>query len=354
VNEDEYITEKQPLFRSSGDRAFIHHNQIFLCGRTDDRIKRNGQFVSLVKLSNMISSIETIECCFSVFDRGRLFTFVQSAASNIVDRVSLERRILKVIREKSSDSYVPDRITILPSFPISDHGKTDSNGLLLQMRTGTSTCVLLESYIEQCWNVSLSSKELYGDNSDKTFSELGGDSFTAVYFVNRLLQGVSSVNNKTSEGGLYEKLFAKTLANSTLTDIQLYIQQELKDVFENTDNGETSSVRTKEHLQHNVTSECNSSKKRREVCGHHFIAFSRQLQNSTCDCGEIPKNFDCLSSSLKQFNQLRVEWKYNLGKCVDASPLVVFSDTFTKGMDFCYILNGVIIQGFWKKSITFN
>lgn len=363
--------EQQPLFRPSGDRAFIHDNQIFLCGRIGNQVKRNGQFVSLVKLSNMISSLEAVECCFSVFDHGRLHTFVQTA-SETVDRVSLERHILKQIRDRSSDSYVPDRITILPSFPITEHGKTDSKRLV-ETRTGASTCVLSDKYIKQCWNISLASGEV---NCNKTYTELGGDSFTAVYFVNRLLKNVCFGKNTSIGGDLYEKLFTKTLDGSNLSDVQSYIHHELKCVFNNPtysdgtsslqidenlqhsgttknykhqkpnyntfddieNNDEVSSLRVHKHTEHLTSEFCSSNKERgaiQELCQHHFVAFSRQLQISTCGCREISKEFDCSSSlsSTYKLNQLHLEWKYNLGKCVDSSALVLFSDPFKKGKE---------------------
>ncbi|XP_066934948.1 beta-alanine-activating enzyme-like [Clytia hemisphaerica] len=447
-----YCQEKVQEMRFTGDLAFITANgQIYLCGRKDDKIKRMGQFVSLATLTKMVEDIPFVEQCCTVYHDRSLITFVKLAEDNgnntlvdsINDRhisngntviamsktreiekvgnkkvkrrintplsnknVTLETDIKRFVRSRLSSSYLPDVIQFVDIIPINKNGKSDSKALIrdyLNRKKGNSTdnssikSSLRDIY---CLALNLGSNVL----ENKTFAELGGDSFAALYVVNTL---VHQYFQTEIDGNLCEEIFNKILTSS-YRDFYEYFEQladsfalvELKNDKENgtLSNGSTTSnsvipdcesVQGYKYLQNDLSSSnehyLNKSSRKESECFQNdrvldeysissSIKSSEEISNS--ENGESVQH-QCLrnQSSVTEKNQfyaitsqnkvfcsdslveskiqipssktitpdptnltnfpikdkhnpcinLKVKRKQNLGKCIDASPLVVYS-----------------------------
>lgn len=358
---------KKTQLRSTGDIVYIISNScnnlntsghtVFLCGRTGSKIKRNGHFVSLVALTNIGNSMDPVDSCVCVYDQEKLFVFFQLLGSLSVDYKHVEKEFIQTIFQNLTSSYLPDRIVFVDNIPVTSHGKVDKRKLLtMALKEENDNSFerrrTLKEYVTECWQLALNTSVETTPNSPSiphTFVACGGDSFAAIFFLNRILQYYTQPQFEL-RGGFYEHLFKKTLT-STLEEIQTLLEHELFGKAEMTNQHFLNSTKLPQPFTPDnpiapqpftpnnlIVPDQRDRHYIRKAC-NHFSAYQKQNGFSTCTCQDRQrKASDSVVNSKRQFlNQpekvnIRERWKYNLGKCVDASPLVVYSTDFPSGV----------------------
>uniref|UniRef100_A0AAG5DVV5 AMP-dependent synthetase/ligase domain-containing protein n=1 Tax=Anopheles atroparvus TaxID=41427 RepID=A0AAG5DVV5_ANOAO len=123
------ITSGKPLFRSTGDVVELTtDNQYFYRGRCERIIKRFGCRVSLHLLEETVLSHEAIEqsAACVIGDDVRLVLFFKSSDRH----ACIEATLWNYLRAKLPAEKLPDEIYRTEEIPLSSHGKISNDGLL--------------------------------------------------------------------------------------------------------------------------------------------------------------------------------------------------------------------------------
>eukprot|EP00111_Clytia_hemisphaerica_P009962 TCONS_00029150-protein len=277
---------------------------------------------------------------------------VNSPLSN--KNVTLEADIKRFVRSKLPSSYLPDVIQLVDIIPINKNGKSDSKVLIrdyLNRKKGNSTeNSSIRSSLEDIYCLALNLGSNVLEKNDTTFAELGGDSFAALYVVNTL---VYQYFQTEIDGNLYEEIFNKILTlnyrdfyeyfeqlTDSFTLVELMNGDEIGTLNDNspTSNSvipesrkEISNRKNGESLQHQLSvTEKNQfyaiTSQNKVFCSDTLVESEIQIPSSktiTPDPTNLT-NFPIKDKHNPCIN-LKVKRKHNLGKCIDASPLVVYS-----------------------------
>ena len=523
------VQRKQPHYVLTGDLAVRGTDgHIFVCGRTDDRIKRFGKFVLLSRLCDVVECIPTVRRCVSRYcnESRVLFCFIQfdndigdcerfSLVKNIdnvehaeifdhklayedveniygnsftKDAILTKETIHKHIREHLSASYFPDVIRFVDYIPMTLNGKSDFKKLIAaatsktrysthhfvpeprkrqheqqshlhqppqplpqyQQRALQPLCkthllsqnsssppqvdsfkhhqisnqysgLLTTNYLRECWCLALEIDEFsalqeteYSNdvNRERTFTELGGDSFSALLLLNRLADVEPSliINDGGRGGELYETLFTEILGSNyeqfkALLWLQLgkfktttaLISTKMQKITETMPPKvkETMSPTQQQQLETTLSTttqitftstvdtygtDITNPKSIETILNKYYIVFQARNRYQKC-LPQYKEEFEqqiqiklphtinndfiaVTDSSSIEFNKLvenRLKWnirtndlsrtfdsspppscvnsitlnvvsKYSLGKCIDASPLVVFNKSNSNGL----------------------
>ena len=287
----------------------------------------------MVALTNIGNSLNGVDVCVSVFEKDTLYVFFQ-VTEGIRENVQtkIERLFIKTIFSKLSKSHIPDEIVFVKLLPITSHGKVDKKELVRQSSQRSLMHVGWRKHLKECWEMALNMK-VSSSTMENTFSQCGGDSFAAVFFLNRLFRCVSLCDVEN----IYENLFTCVLT-SNLTEIE-----EILETLQKNDSGSSSVGISNNYdiVERNVAINddviCYEKKHSKSEC-NHFSAYQKQNHFCTCKC--ITPVYRCDKSNLYEIPisgkhivlKLQEKWKYDTQKCVDASPLVVFSADFPHGI----------------------
>ncbi|CAG5044755.1 unnamed protein product [Parnassius apollo] len=260
-------------FIDTGDIGEVTQGTIYYRGRKDDTIKRFGNKVNLQFIENNIMEHSGLKTCSCIW-LPKLMLLVVYFSSETVSCQELS----DYIKSKLEDKYWPDKIIKVDSLPINAHGKT-SKQILSKMFEGDLVAPKMKNSpslaFQQELTLLLRNKFIIDEIKDKTFFSIGGTSFLAITICNKLSL-------------LYPQLGSLILPylienKNTVQDIIQMIEKEY------VDEKKISKKRTK----------------RPESRSKRF-APNRGMKEI------LDKN-----KALVQFEEL---WKYDTGKCVDASP----------------------------------
>ncbi|KDR21131.1 hypothetical protein L798_04060 [Zootermopsis nevadensis] len=321
-----------PLYRATGDivKVSIQAMRLFYVGRKDNIIKRFGHKVSMDNVQQVASANGSIEqsCCVWEEHIKKLGLFVKLEESKADDQHFL-RALKFYLMKHLHPSSIPDVIMKLKCFPLSHHGKLDHCKLKCLLKDQVQKDVTRLSRLEDVCQVfaSLWSYHLCMEsypNPHDNFLRAGGNSFLALQLVSEL-EEVSGSSAPTS-------LVGSLLGGSTFEECCAYLsspcQREL---------GRSSVVASKQHLEEYKYRKRLSNF---ESCDSVKCLKFEQVEISAIGSTEMEdfnKNAVLVSGCRGKTEgfgtwteacvfhthnniQLEVRWKYNLGKCVDASP----------------------------------
>ena len=285
-------------------------------GREDDVVKILGRKVSLEEVGEGLGrALLTPAVCVLEAESHLLHAFVKSAAD------LTETSVLAAARLSLSAHQLPARVSFLPEFPLTEHGKTDLRRLRdIAARAGASrsrSCQVSEREIGvkcgELWESLLGSAPAGQDN----FLAAGGDSFSALALVNSLGWEQRGVELSFSNFSYFSSHF---LTPSSLLDILLtgtFLQFKAAVISANSKTTEDSEERSTLKREHSpvLTSVKNSADKKLKS-----EVFCKSRGRWTDSPPELPGE---KSAGRKGSLKTEVIWAVNLKKCLDSSPLLV-------------------------------
>ncbi|CAH1398385.1 unnamed protein product [Nezara viridula] len=271
------------LFRATGDIFKKVNGKLFFKRRKDDILKRWGTKFSTssieecVKLHDNVIACVCVTCKINHHIRIGLF---------IMEKNSSDLKDLKCFLKKSLPrASWPDSITALDSFPLTTHGKIcvrSLNKMLLEEKKAKSK----ETFCEM-WR-HYSSENASGFND---FFSDGGDSLMALQLVAELKQNFNDIP---------DTMLGMILQKKTCDELWTY----LADYRGNCSSKEQTMM---------ITNFCNEITKSRTKNISKLL-----LKGKITFFGNFISDDVIIPTDI----QLMERWKLNLGKCIDASPLV--------------------------------
>lgn len=299
---------------------------LFIVGRKDSLVKINGKKVNLEVIEQRVEGafLECKRCVcllYTWYDFNIIIGFIE-------DSTPLESStLLDFIRSEYGD-IAAFKIVRVEMFNFTDHGKLDkayllkhfqslnnfSNSKVLLTKLEVSN-ILFSMWKKFCKIEKTSAEQL----KDSNFIKSGGDSIKALQMTIEI-EFFFSLN--------FPRLY-ELLTNNTFKDICEYLGVEDKG-----SNSFTPSISKPLNSSSEITTGKNTVQ---NTC---FRTISRLGTESFCHCSEI----DCFISldtnknkKLRASFDLKVSWTLDLNKCIDASPLIVITQTERKCQHYCLI-----------------
>ncbi|XP_065211794.1 beta-alanine-activating enzyme [Planococcus citri] len=298
VNDDFDVLTQEILFRPTGDLVKIMNEEYYYIGRKDRRVKLYGHIVDLSEIEAVISRKNDIErcCCIFIQEENKIVAFVELRSENY-DLNELET----FLRAKLSSVMIPTNIYVA-KIPINNHGKIcekSCHELYSAMKTKIKN---FSSGFESLWK-KFTTKGTVIDH-DRGFLDSGGNSVLALQFTTTL----------ASLCPVPEDFIAFLLSNKSYLDCLKLIENRSYAQVKNTFTG-THQVATK---RVDPLEESSSMKKLKTSNNSEFVRIKGK---------NFPENLPYPENIIRSLTDLKLSWKYDLEKCVDASPtLVVFEN----------------------------
>ncbi len=249
--------------------------RIFYRGRLDDQIKIHGRRLTLLEIENKWQTILKVQMV-PVLKNDKLFGVMKNSEEG-----NIEKELHKL-----PPYMIPAKvIAIKEEFPITANGKIDRDELVQRLEEKASTETVLNPCLEQSWIKFTGLKP----REESRFLEDGGDSYTALL----LAETIAPDNQK-----LAAKILEALLTQSC-TDVQGILDGRAQD-HENV-----------EVVNSTLTNGTSPSLAKKIKLEHKPIDIVSKGGTSLVDCD---------STKIREIKQV---WKQDLGKCIDASPLLV-------------------------------
>ncbi|GFQ92084.1 beta-alanine-activating enzyme [Trichonephila clavata] len=315
INHEQWPHDKHKIMRSTGDIAIqMPNDMLYFEGRKDNIIKFKGQKLSLLRINTLLEDVDGISNYVLHFDNvsSKLLLFIIQDPKTTFNE-KLRYHVLKKLQSSISNLPVVELITAT-HIPLTKHGKTDFKKLLSLRNTKDQLgkncvpksvsesldiiCKLWKDYTMQCTIAET-------DN----FILNGGDSILA-------LQLISDI-----EWELQMQIpeLLDIVLNCSFKDVCEIIKNNLREARKLKREDQNASVSIKEF------SPGPSPKK---VCTAVFECFemaSRKGYFLRCNHSkESPCNYKICDKFFNTNLSLELKCKFDLKKCIDASPCVAY------------------------------
>lgn len=276
-------------------RTVISDNEVKLYfeGRNDGLIKRNGKRVNLHMINNAIAALQEVQSCTVWYDKQEqnqigLIIACVIRTSSFSDCEHFPNHIKLCLTKSSLPSHcIPDKIIEMKMFPLTCHGKVDKKEIVRQCRN--NCCETNEKQIDVDLFVKNSISNIlfgrkYVEYKGEKFLNVGGDSLKAVQLLNVISD---NVNISELRIDFMTLLFTEKLCNFVQVITNCKLKKTDNDQLLNHNQIHDGIIQTKRFLKQNLL--INDAKKKK------------------------------LSPQRTSFS---LQWKFDTGKCVDASPLL--------------------------------
>lgn len=183
-----FVEELQKRIYRTGDRGKMVKGCIWFLGRKDTQIKRRGFRIELGEIENALCSIPQIQNAKAGFKNGKLIGFVIKQDANVG-----EREILKSLKDKVPEYYMPDAIHFTIRMPLNPNGKIDMKQLWNQYEAESEQLeqrkhevTETEKQIRRIWREVLNNANISSVETD--FFKCGGDSIRAIEAMGKINQ----------------------------------------------------------------------------------------------------------------------------------------------------------------------
>ncbi|XP_032190257.1 beta-alanine-activating enzyme isoform X2 [Mustela erminea] len=361
---DDETTVPLGTMRATGDLVMVKDGEMFFLGRKDSQIKRHGKRLNIELVQQVAEGLQQVEsCAVTWYNQEKLILFVVSKNDFV------KEYIFKELQKHLPSHAIPDELLLIESLPFTSHGKIDVlelNKIYLNYLNLKSECKLngkeeLWEKLQYLWKSILNlSEDPLKVPDESLFLNSGGDSLKSVRFLNEIEKLVG-----TSVPGLLEIILSSSILeihNHVLQtvfpdeDLEFSKNHATKRKFSDSNQEETSgkslhqksvmtlscdneltaftavsrgsqilSLNTKSFTRLRLCSSAHSSDlisltNTQNVKSLNPPALLGKSQDASC-VAEVSEAGTCVAAAKKM--ELRVRWRSDTGKCVDASPLVV-------------------------------
>ncbi|XP_069677713.1 beta-alanine-activating enzyme isoform X2 [Periplaneta americana] len=338
---DETVQDLQfPVYRATGDMVKVDTSsrEIVYIGRKNNIVKRFGHRVSMDHVEQIVNNLEFIDRSICVWNINvqRLGLFVKLKESE-EDNQQFYRTLRSHLLKHLHPSSIPDVIINLETFPLTCHGKLDRQTLKHLIEEKVQKDVIKLSGIRNArkvfstlWSECLCLKSYPYPHDD--FLKAGGNSILALQLVSQL-EEVLGTSARTNLVGLL-------LAGSTFEECCSYLCSisSTDNKLDSDNNMPDTSVNVKEYSPPNKSRKriTNTNDSLHEDSVKHLKLDVPVLGNGKVDINDTLIASSCRGKTEESMISVRVcvlpflndiklklRWKYDLGKCVDASPRVL-------------------------------
>ncbi|XP_060044010.1 beta-alanine-activating enzyme isoform X2 [Erinaceus europaeus] len=362
---DEEITVPLGTMRATGDFVTVKNGELFFLGRKDSQIKRHGKRLNIELVQQVAEGIPQVEsCAVTWYNQEKLILFIVSKNDFV------KENIFRELQKHLPTHAIPDELMLIDSLPFTSHGKIDVselnkiylNYIHLKSESKLNGKQELWGKLQHLWKSILNLSEDPLKFPSKSFLNSGGDSLKSVRLLNEIeklvglaVPGLLEIILSSSISEVYTYLVEVAFPDEDLTLAKSCgNKRKFSDVNQEDNSGE--SLHQESALPLNSDNQINA-----------FIALSRGSQILSLDTKFSAKLGHFLSTSssdlisqtdiqlVQSINspaligksedptgagkisgegtpavvteqiELRVRWRTDTGKCVDASPLVVLS-----------------------------
>ncbi|XP_039187059.1 beta-alanine-activating enzyme isoform X2 [Crotalus tigris] len=348
---DDETTLPVDTMRATGDFVRIKNTEMFFLGRKDNQIKRHGKRLNTEYVQQVAESLCTVETCALIwYQQEKLILFVAPKAVS-------KRHLFKKLQENLPSYAIPDEVLLIDTLPFTSHGKIDVSKLNqiysshLNSRKSDSTLSEQELWesLQGLWQSVLNLPD--GSScilEESQFLPSGGDSL-------KLLQLHDEIERMV---GRPIPDLIEIILNHSISEIYKHV---LKAAFPSDHLSISSHGAVKRKLggppseePNNKCVELNSeSSLKTEVAtigfiavsrGNHLVSVSEPVTNQI-EAEQAEKNgvlqksnvsvnitegysagenlSDAYLGEITPKLTVHIRWTSDLGKCVDASPLLV-------------------------------
>ncbi|XP_055949086.1 beta-alanine-activating enzyme-like isoform X2 [Argiope bruennichi] len=317
INDEEWPNHKHKIMRKTGDYVIQNSESLlYFESRKDNILKFKGQKLSLFRINTILESIPRITNHFLNFDAesSKLLLFVVlNEKSSCKEDIRYE--VLKTLQQSTSNLPIIE-VIIVPCIPLTKHGKADYNKLialknsrnqLRKLYQFTSNLDVLNT-LSNLWK-NYTSQETVTQTDNFILS--GGDSFMA-------LQLTSDIE---WEFQMQLPEITDKLLNYSFRDVYELIKSHMQDTQEINVESQNALVPC------NELSNESAPKKTRLISSVCFEVVTRRGYSLICQHDKVKScysktiNNDLFSS--KELS-LKMTCKFDLKKCIDASPCVAY------------------------------
>ncbi|XP_063166650.1 beta-alanine-activating enzyme isoform X2 [Candoia aspera] len=348
---DDEITLPVDTMRATGDFVRVKNAEMFFLGRKDNQIKRHGKRLNTEYIQQVAESLCTVETCALIwYQQEKLILCV---APKDVSKGHL----LKKLQECLPSYAIPDEVLLIETLPFTSHGKIDVSRLNkiysshLNSRKSDSKLSQQELWeaLQSLWQSVLNLPD--GSScilEDSQFLPSGGDSLKLLQLhdeiermVGRPIPGLLEIILNRSIGEIYKHVLKSAFPSDSLTiNEHCTIKRKLRDRFSEEPNNKCVALAPESSLKNEVANIGFIAVSR----GNHLVSINGSVKNQI-DGEQAEKNEmlqkrstnvnitedysveenlgqENLGETIKKLT-LHVRWISDLGKCVDASPLLV-------------------------------
>ena len=240
--------------RPTGDSGYISNGKIYYLQRKDRRLKIFGHFIDLEMIEIAVEEIPEVKASICIAVEGKnktidaLILFLSVGEGKVT--TNLEEKVAKKLSRDIPTHGLQFKIEILGEIPLNAHGKKDRislEKLAIELQNTTNEVYVWEtSSVENVLftflqtSVCKNTKGIVSYDKERTFIENGGDSFTALFVVNKIreyLRGTGSQENELNM--LFDYVVSKTFS-----ELCQYVQDKLEKAYESSSNGKDTLSNT--------------------------------------------------------------------------------------------------------------
>nr|CAD7443143.1 unnamed protein product [Timema bartmani] len=325
INEELMANLELPLYRATGDIVKVdsQSGQLFYVGRKDRMVKRHGHRVSLYLVEQVANKCPGVGQCHCVWDSesGTLGLLLGSKVK------CLEPAIQQYLVKSLPPAAIPDIITRIPVWPITNNGKIDYQKLrqimLCKVRDNEEPHFKDDAVdtFHKLWSKYLGLSKL---QQQDTFVQHGGTSFIALQLLAEM--------EKITDQAVSPELIPKLLGGSSLRECCECLVSSSHSL--NYAHQGNSSRHSSLNLGAVVPSQINVdtvTKDSENSCSNSTENIKFTLVKNTSPLRlkkNIPEQYNCVLGSQGENPKLDIRWKFDLRKCVDSSPAIA---QYTRG-----------------------
>ncbi|XP_034560658.1 beta-alanine-activating enzyme [Notolabrus celidotus] len=332
--------------RATGDWVNVKDKQLFYLGRRDRMIKRNGKRVNLENLQQLIQSLPEVEACAVCLHKAsRLLAFVVASTSGEQTSASeqepvgqshqdqtrlpspaeqtsdLSRRILDRLSLLVPSHSVPDTLVLVPALSLTHHGKVDLDALKKmyqkQRRSSGSSFrdfTKLKRNLESLWKETLGLPEDEPVEEDSNFLLSGGDSLKALLLCEDVL---------AAAGGASPELL-EVILDGSFSEVLQHVERMTATLPHKSETSPLSDAKKRPAGAPSAAPAKRGHTERRQEERRGFRVLRRAGAVMESKHPETDVN-----SEEEGALELSLSWSSDTGRCVDASPVLLVTDTKT-------------------------
>uniref|UniRef100_A0AAY5KHA4 Carrier domain-containing protein n=1 Tax=Esox lucius TaxID=8010 RepID=A0AAY5KHA4_ESOLU len=298
---DDEVTVAPGTMRSTGDWVRVRDTQLYYLGRRDRLVKRHGQRLHLDTLQQVRSGL----------------SLGNVAQEDIFTSAQASKAVLHRLSQILSRHSVPDAVVLVPSLPLSPHGKVSMEELMniyQRQRAGSESndalgdMETLRERLQSMWREILGQPEDAAIQEDSNFLFSGGDSLQALRYCDEITTALG-----VSSSGLLEVILDRPFA-----DVLHHVATVMRTLP-----SEHSRMAPPVPKKRPADPLC-SSQLKRQLTGTFSTAAAQRPQGLVVlEINELSAK--TVPAHLREAGGLRlkVKWESDTGRCVDASPVLL-------------------------------
>uniref|UniRef100_A0A6Q2YHI3 Carrier domain-containing protein n=1 Tax=Esox lucius TaxID=8010 RepID=A0A6Q2YHI3_ESOLU len=309
---DDEVTVAPGTMRSTGDWVRVRDTQLYYLGRRDRLVKRHGQRLHLDTLQQVRSGL----------------SLGNVAQEDIFTSAQASKAVLHRLSQILSRHSVPDAVVLVPSLPLSPHGKVSMEELMniyQRQRAGSESndalgdMETLRERLQSMWREILGQPEDAAIQEDSNFLFSGGDSLQALRYCDEITTALG-----VSSSGLLEVILDRPFADVLhhVATVMRTLPSEHSRMAPPVPKKRPADPLCSSQLKRQLTGTFSTAAAQRPqglvVCSRTEHNLSQTVEINELSAKTVPAH-------LREAGGLRlkVKWESDTGRCVDASPVLL-------------------------------